>query len=79
MRARHMLEGQESLRPEDVPKFASLLQELTKWKDFGREGLPEHYRINSIAGGLAVLAINIGHGFPKIPMSNGGVWRHCVS
>ena len=57
LRARRLLEGQETLRPEDVPKFAALVQELSKWKDSGGDGLPEHYRVNSIAGGLAVLAI----------------------
>ena len=57
MRARRILENPEALRPEDVPKFAALVQELTQWKDSGEGELREHYRINSIAGGLAVLVI----------------------
>ena len=57
LRGRRLLEGQESLGPEDVPKFAALVQELANWIDSGEDGPREHYRINSIAGGLAVLVI----------------------
>jgi hypothetical protein len=57
IRARRLLEDQESLRPEDVPKFAAAVQELATWMDSGEDGPPQHYRVSSIAGGLAVLVI----------------------
>lgn len=56
-RARRLLEGQETLRVEDLPAFAAQLQQLATWKDPREDGSQEHYRINSIAGGLAVLVI----------------------
>lgn len=56
-RARRLLEGQETLRIEDLPAFAAQLQQLATWKDPREDGSQEHYRINSIAGGLAVLVI----------------------
>ena len=57
VRARRLLEDQEALRPEELPKFAGLIRELANWKDFGEDGPQEHYRINSIAGGIAALVI----------------------
>jgi hypothetical protein len=54
-RARRLLEGQETLRPEDVPEFAAQLQQLANWRDSSDGGEHEHYRVNSVAGGLAVL------------------------
>jgi len=56
-RCRRLLEGQETLRVEEVPEFAAQLQRLANWKDPREDGSQEHYRINSIAGGLAVLVI----------------------
>jgi len=56
-RARRLLEGQETLRIEDLPAFAAQLQQLAAWKDPKEDGSQEHYRINSIAGGIAVLVI----------------------
>jgi hypothetical protein len=58
LRARRLLEGREELQLEDVPEFAAQIQQLTKWKDSSDHGSQEHYRISSIAGGLAVLVIN---------------------
>jgi hypothetical protein len=57
LRARRLLEGQEELQPEDVPEFATQIQQLAKWKDSSDDGAQEHYRVSSIAGGLAVLVI----------------------
>lgn len=57
LRARRVLEGQESLPPEGIPRFAAVVRELADWKSSGGDRLPEHYRVNSIAGGLAVLVI----------------------
>ncbi len=56
MRARRLLEGQESLKPEQVPAFAAQVRRLTEWKDASDKS-QEHYRISSLAGGLAVLVI----------------------
>jgi hypothetical protein len=56
-RARRLLEGEGSLPLEDVPKFAAVVRELAEWKNSNGDRLPEHYRVNSIAGGLAVLVI----------------------
>lgn len=56
MRARRLLEGQETLKPENVPELAEQVQKLAAWKDPSDES-QEHYRISSIAGGLAVLVI----------------------
>ena len=41
-----------------MPEFAAQVQQLAKWKDSSEDGgSQEHYRISSIAGGLAVLVI----------------------
>ncbi len=57
MRARQLLEGEAELKPEEVPEFATQIQQLANWKDSSEDGSQEHYRISSIAGGLAVLVI----------------------
>jgi hypothetical protein len=58
LRARQLLEGEAELKPEEVPEFATQLQELATWKDLDEDGgSQEHYRISSVAGGLAVLVI----------------------
>jgi hypothetical protein len=57
MRARRLLEDQETLRPQDVPEFAAQVEQLANWKDSSDDGSQEHYRISSIAGGLALLVI----------------------
>ena len=56
-RARRLLEGQETLPNEDLQAFANQLQQLATWKDPKEDQSQEHYRINSIAGGIAVLVI----------------------
>ena len=55
--ARQLLEGQKTLSPEQLPEFAKQIRELANWKDDTESGSHEHYRISSIAGGLAVLVI----------------------
>jgi hypothetical protein len=68
LRARQLLEGEAELKPEEVPEFATQVQQLAKWKDSSEDGgSQEHYRNSSIAGGLAVLVINIERGLPKTP------------
>jgi hypothetical protein len=58
LRARQLLEGEAELKPEEVPEFAAQIQQLVNWKDLSEDGeSQEHYRISSIAGGLAVLVI----------------------
>jgi hypothetical protein len=57
LRARRLLEGQETLQVEDVPEFAAQLQQLANWKDSSDGGSQEHYRVSSVAGGIAVLVI----------------------
>lgn len=55
--ARQLLEGQRSLNEEELPQFAAQIRELANWKDDSEVGSHEHYRISSVAGGLAVLVI----------------------
>jgi hypothetical protein len=58
LRARQLLEGEAELKPEEVPEFAAQVRQLATWKDSSEDGgSQEHYRISSIAGGLAVLVI----------------------
>jgi len=57
LRARQLLEGEAELKPEEVPEFAAQVQQLAKWQDSSEDGSQEHYRISSVAGGLAVLVI----------------------
>jgi hypothetical protein len=55
--ARRLLEREAALGIEDLQPFAEQLKRLSTWKDPKEGGSQEHYRINSIAGGLAVLVI----------------------
>jgi hypothetical protein len=55
--ARQLLEGQRNLSQEELPQFAAQVRELANWKDDSEGGSHEHYRISSVAGGLAVLVI----------------------
>ena len=57
LRARRLLEGQETLAESNLPEFAAQLQQLAGWKDPRDNGSQEHYRIDSVAGGLSVLVI----------------------
>jgi schlafen family protein len=57
LRARQLLEGEAELKAEEVPEFAAQVRQLAKWKDSSDKGSQEHYRISSVAGGLAVLFI----------------------
>jgi hypothetical protein len=55
--ARRLLEREATLGIEDLQPFANQLQQLAAWKDPKEDGSQEHYRISSIAGGIAVLVI----------------------
>jgi hypothetical protein len=56
-RARRLLERQVTMGPEDLESFAKQVQLLANWKDARSGEEQEQYRINSLAGGLAVLVI----------------------
>jgi hypothetical protein len=59
LRARRLLNEQETLPPKDVQEFATQIQKLANWKPPIEDESKDHYRIDSIAGGLAVLIL--GH------------------
>src|SRR5208283_4062708 len=54
LRARRILDDEDVVPPEEL---AEQIQQLANWKDSSDDGSREHYRISSIAGGLAVLII----------------------
>jgi hypothetical protein len=56
--ARQLLEGQKTLSEEHLADFAAQIRQLANWKDMSDEGEHNYYRVNSIAGGLAVLVID---------------------
>ena len=56
-RARQHLSGDNPLSPSDVPAFAADLQRLADWKPPSGDRPLAQYRMNSIAGGIAVLVI----------------------
>jgi hypothetical protein len=55
--ARQLLDGQKTLSEEHLAEFATQIQQLANWKDMSEGGAHDDYRVNSIAGGLAVLVI----------------------
>lgn len=57
VRARQYLSGGATLEPQFLPGFAAQLRRLADWAPVDPERLPEHYRINSLAGGVAVLIV----------------------
>jgi hypothetical protein len=57
LRARRLLEEQETLSESSLPEFCTQLQQLAAWKDSRDDGSQEHYRIDSVAGGASVLLI----------------------
>jgi hypothetical protein len=57
LRARRLLEEQETLSESSLPEFTAQLQQLATWKDPRDNGSQEHYRIDSVAGGASVLVI----------------------
>jgi hypothetical protein len=56
-RARQNLSGENPLPVENVPAFAADLQRLAKWESPAGDQPLGQYRLNSIAGGIAVLVI----------------------
>jgi len=66
-RARRFLEGQETLLESSLPEFAAQLQQLATWKDPRDNGSQEHYRIDSVAGGVSALVIKYRAWLSKNP------------
>jgi hypothetical protein len=56
-RSRRLLRGQERLESEDVGAFAADVQRLEQWEPDDLDTSEQRYRINSIAGGIAVLVV----------------------
>jgi hypothetical protein len=57
MRARRHLSGDATLDSAQLLEFAAQVQRLANWMPTDPERLEEQYRINSIAGGIAVLLV----------------------
>ncbi|MFI5096986.1 MAG: hypothetical protein ACHQT6_03335 [Candidatus Acidiferrales bacterium] len=55
--ARACLSGRKELQPAEVPEFARQTRRLTDWHPSGLDALQEQYRVNLLAGGIAVLII----------------------
>jgi hypothetical protein len=55
--ARACLSGRKELQAADVPEFARQARRLADWHPSGLDELQEQYRVNSLAGGIAVLII----------------------
>ena len=55
--ARACLSGRKSLQPAEVPEFARQTRRLADWHPSGLDAQQEQYRVNSLAGGIAVLII----------------------
>ncbi len=56
-RARQYLSGENTLQPQEVPAFAAQIQRLANWQVPTEDQQQAQYRINSIAGGIAVLIV----------------------
>jgi len=67
LRARRLLEGQETLAESSLPEFAAQLRQLAAWRDPKGNGSQECYRIDSVAGGASVLVINHREWLSKNP------------
>ena len=55
--ARACLSGAKSLQPTEVPEFARQTRRLADWRPSDLDAQHEQYRVNSLAGGIAVLII----------------------
>src|SRR5262249_26964803 len=55
--ARAYLSGRRSLGSEELRGFVTQVQRLANWQPSAADRTKDHYRVNSIAGGLAVLVI----------------------
>ena len=56
-RARMYLSGEKTLAPQQLPELAAQVQRLTNWRPSDADRSSEQYRINSLAGGIAVLVV----------------------
>lgn len=56
-RARMYLSGEKTLPPQALPEFAAQVQRLATWHSSEADRSQEQYRINSLAGGIAVLVV----------------------
>jgi hypothetical protein len=52
--ARACLLGPKALQPAEVPEFARQTRRLADWHPCGLDTLQEQYRVNSLAGGIAL-------------------------
>ncbi|MGB6875533.1 MAG: hypothetical protein WBD87_05815 [Candidatus Acidiferrales bacterium] len=55
--ARACLSGRKELQRAEVPEFARQTRRLADWHPSGLDAQQEQYRVNSLAGGIAVLII----------------------
>jgi hypothetical protein len=55
--ARACLSGRKALQLAEVPEFARQTRRLADWRPSGLDAQQEQYRLNSLAGGIAVLII----------------------
>ncbi|HUZ95810.1 MAG TPA: hypothetical protein VMU57_12955 [Edaphobacter sp.] len=56
-RARQYLSGEYTLQPQEVPAFAAQVKRLANWQASAEDRHQAQYRINSLAGGIAVLVV----------------------
>jgi len=56
-RARMYLSDQKTLAPPELSEFAAQVQRLAHWQPSDADRSQEQYRINSLAGGIAVLVV----------------------
>ena len=56
-RARQYLSGEQTLPPQEVSIFAGQVKRLANWQASGEDLHQAQYRINSLAGGIAVLVV----------------------
>jgi hypothetical protein len=55
--ARACLSERKALQPAELPEFARQTRRLADWHPAGLDAQQEQYRVNSLAGGIAVLII----------------------
>jgi hypothetical protein len=65
--ARACLSGSKDVRLAEVPEFARQTRRLADWRPSGLDELQEQYRVNSLAGGIAVLIIQHRDWLRQIP------------
>jgi len=55
--ARACLSGRKTLQAAELPEFARQVQRLAEWRPSDLDATQEQYRVNSVAGGIAVLIV----------------------